>query len=302
MWKLARRDWNVVTHAELRALGYSSEAIRHRVQTGRLHRKARGVYAVGSPELTREGRWMVAIKQCGERAALSDLSAAFHYGTWKTEPRQIHVTVPAERTVRVKGIRPHRRVRYRVVVWRGVPTTPIDETIIDCATVLGRGDVEHLINQADIKRLTTPEKLRAVAAEAGRRPGARTVRLILDIATFQFTRSQLERVFIPIALRAGLPRPLTAQLVNGYEVDFYWPQLGLVVETDGLTYHRTPQQQARDLKRDQAHAAAGLQCCRFSHGQIRYEADDVERTLRSVAQLRQDLLGVDVEGRARVGA
>ena len=52
--------------------------------------------------------------------------------------------------------------------------------------------------------------------------------------------------------------PLTRVRVNGYEVDFYWPDLGLVVETDGLAYHRTPAQQAADRVRDQAHTAAGL--------------------------------------------
>jgi very-short-patch-repair endonuclease len=34
--------------------------------------------------------------------------------------------------------------------------------------------------------------------------------------------------------------PETQVRVNGFRVDFYWPDLGLVVETDGLTYHRTP--------------------------------------------------------------
>jgi very-short-patch-repair endonuclease len=81
-----------------------------------------------------------------------------------------------------------------------------------------------------------------------------------------------------------LPRPLTAQIVNGEEVDFFWPELGLVIETDGLTYHRTPQQQAKDLARDQKHVASGLTCCRFSHGQIRYEPKRVEAVLRALAE------------------
>ena len=31
--------------------------------------------------------------------------------------------------------------------------------------------------------------------------------------------------------------PLSRQQVNRFEVDFFWPDLGLVVETDGLRYH-----------------------------------------------------------------
>jgi very-short-patch-repair endonuclease len=69
--------------------------------------------------------------------------------------------------------------------------------------------------------------------------------------------------------------------VNGFRVDFFWPDLGLVVETDGLTYHRTAAQQARDRLRDQAHTAAGLTPLRFTHAQVRYEPGHVEHVLRT---------------------
>jgi very-short-patch-repair endonuclease len=75
--------------------------------------------------------------------------------------------------------------------------------------------------------------------------------------------------------------------VNGFRVDFYWPELGLVVETDGLTYHRTPAQQAEDRRRDQAHTAAGLTVLRFTHAQVRYEPGYVEQVLRAVARRLQ---------------
>ncbi len=78
-------------------------------------------------------------------------------------------------------------------------------------------------------------------------------------------------LFRPIAEGAGLPPPLTKQWVNGFEVDFYWPDLGLVVETDGLRYHRTPSTQSRDALRDQTHTAAGLTTLRFTHYQVKYE-------------------------------
>jgi hypothetical protein len=272
------------------------------VQKRRLHPKARGVYAVGRPELTREGRWMVAIKACGEQAVLSHRSAAVLYCIRKTEPSRIHVTVPLDANPRRSGVAVHRREAYVQRKRHGVPVTSVERTIIDCSATLARDDIEEMVNQATIRRLTDPERLRRAAVCAGHLRGAAKLRRILDIATFRFTRSALERAFIPIALRAGLPRPLTAQVVNGYEVDFYWPDLGLVVETDGLTYHRTPQQQAADLKRDQAHTAAGLKCCRFSHGQIHYEPPYVEAVLRRLAaQGREHAVPVGVEGLARAG-
>lgn len=86
-----------------------------------------------------------------------------------------------------------------------------------------------------------------------------------------------------IVREADLPIPLTGRHVNGFRVDFYWPDLRLVVETDGLRYHRTPTQQARDRLRDQAHLAAGLAPLRFTHRQVRYEPGYVRLTLLAVA-------------------
>ncbi len=76
---------------------------------------------------------------------------------------------------------------------------------------------------------------------------------------------------------------MTKEMVNGYEVDFFWPALKFVVETDGLRYHRTPSAQARDARRDQAHTAAGFTRLRFSHRQVKYEADYVLRILTQTA-------------------
>jgi very-short-patch-repair endonuclease len=72
-------------------------------------------------------------------------------------------------------------------------------------------------------------------------------------------------------------------LVN-FPVDFFWPDLGLVVETDGLRYHRTPAQQARDRVRDQALSAAGLTPLRFTRAQVRFDPGHVEATLATVAE------------------
>ena len=91
---------------------------------------------------------------------------------------------------------------------------------------------------------------------------------------------------------------MTRQRVNGFRVDFYWPSLGLVVETDGLRYHRTPAQQARDLVRDQAHIAAGMTPLRFTHAQVRFESASVRETLVSVAS-RLQARGAEIEARPR---
>jgi uncharacterized protein DUF559 len=107
---------------------------------------------------------------------------------------------------------------------------------------------------------------------------------LLDRRTFTLTESELERRFLPIVRGAGLPPPEAGRWVNGFKVDFFWPEFGLVVETDGLRYHRTPAQQAKDRIRDQAHTAAGLTPLRFTRAQVRFQPDQVLRTLAMVAR------------------
>jgi very-short-patch-repair endonuclease len=155
---------------------------------------------------------------------------------------------------------------------------------IDLATILSRPQLEAAINEADKLDRVDPYSLGASLEERSGQRGVAVLKAILDRRTFVLTRSELERRFLPIARQAGLPKPETQALVNGFEVDFFWPALGLVVETDGLRYHRTPSEQARDRLRDQAHTAVGLTPLRFTHGQVRYEPDHVRRILGAVAR------------------
>src|SRR5437764_13684152 len=157
-------------------------------------------------------------------------------------------------------------------------------TMVDIAARLDRGQLEAAINEADKLDLVDPAALRSALVRFTGQRGVAALREILDRRTFTLTDSELERRFLSLVRAAGLPRPQTGCHLNGFKVDFHWPELGLVVETDGLRYHRTPAQQARDRLRDQVHVAAGLTPLRFTHAQIKFEPRHVERTLAAVAR------------------
>ena len=229
---------------------------------------------------------MAAVLACGSRAVLSHRSAAALWEILSEERELVEVSVPARLKRRQPGIVAHRRI---ALAWdevrrhHGIPvTTPID-TLIDIAPGLRGAQLERAVNEADRLGLVDVEALRTVLAGVAPRPGVRTLRELLDFRTFTVTESELERRFLPLARKAGLPKPRTGCIVNGFKVDFFWPELGLVVETDGLRYHRTPSQQARDHLRNQAHAAAGLTPLRFTHAQVWFEPDYVVRVLSAVA-------------------
>ena len=156
--------------------------------------------------------------------------------------------------------------------------------MIDLAARHGRMTVERLVDEADRLDLITPPALRAALAEHRGEPGVARLRAWLDRRTFRLTRSRLERFFLPLARDLGLPVPETKVWVNGFEVDFLWSDLRLVVETDGLRHHHTPAQQARDRRRDQAHAVAGFTSLRFTHEQVHHEPEHVRAVLADVAR------------------
>jgi Protein of unknown function (DUF559)/Transcriptional regulator, AbiEi antitoxin N-terminal domain/AbiEi antitoxin C-terminal domain len=287
LWALVRAQYGVITRQQLTQLGFSKHAIDHRIRTGRLHPIWRGVFAVGRSELTRDGQLLAAALSCGPQAGLSHSSAAEAWGMCVRRSGPIEISVPAGTTRRRPGIIVHRRLAVVVAQMacvRGIPVTSPTWTLVDLAPRLDGAGLETAINEANKRGLVDPETLRADLEDFPRVRGVSILRDLLDRLTFRLTDSELERRFLPIAAEAGLSAPATGQFVNGFKVDFYWRELGLVVETDGLRYHRTASQQARDRRRDQAHAAAGMTPLRFTHAQVHFQPGHVRDTLSAVVK------------------
>lgn len=286
VWKLAELQHGVVSRAQLLERGFTRTAIQHRLAEGRLHRVYPGVYAVGRPELSQLGRWMAAVLACGNGAVLSHASAAALWGVHKAATKRIDISIPKARRVAHAGIRPHRRTLApdEPTTTQRIPVTAISTTLVDLATLVTRAQLEAAINEADKLDLITPDRLRNELGAMPARRGVRALRTLLDETSFALTDSELERRFLRIVRAAGLPKPKTQARVRGFRVDFHWPDLNLVVETDGLRYHRTPQQQTKDRVRDQRLTAAGLTVLRFTHAQIAKERAHVEATLVAVVE------------------
>lgn len=274
------RQYGAIARPQLVDLDFSDAAITNRL--GRtLFRVHQGVYAVGRPDLADRGRWMAAVLACGEGSALSHESAAALWGILDADD-ELHVSVPPGRHPHHPGITIHRPATMPPVVDRGgIPVVDPLHTLVDLARSRSTGQIERLVNEADKLGLLLFDDAVEQLARIHRRPGIRKLYRVLS--AHRVTDSDLERRFLRLASDSGLAPPSTQSIVCGFRVDFFWPELGLVVETDGLTYHRTPSQQARDRVRDQALAAAGLTCLRFTNAQVRREPQAVVRTLRAVA-------------------
>jgi len=235
---------------------------------------------------------MGAVLACGPHAVLSHLSAGAVWGILGSDGRgAVHVSIP-EPAVRVRPrihVHRSRAIEPASVTRRlGIPVTKPVLTLVNLADVLSRDALEAAVNEADARGVIDPERLRSGLEHYRGFAGAAALRATLDRHTFSRTDSWAERRFLRIARHAGLPKPLTRQVVNGFRVDFYWPDLRLVVETDGLTCHRTAGQQTKDTVRDQAHHAAGLRPLRFTRAQLRFEPEHVADTLVAVAARQRE--------------
>jgi very-short-patch-repair endonuclease len=231
---------------------------------------------------------MAAVLAGGEGAVLSHRSAASLWEIGREEDGRIDVSVRRRCELRRPGVRFHGRpsLRAKDILRRDdIPTTSPSQTLLDLAPELDHVQLERAVNDADKRGLIDPETLREQLDRFSGQPGVRPLRHLLDKLFFQLSDSDLEIYFRRLVREGKLPMPLSKQRVNSFEVDFFWPDFGLVVETDGLRYHRTPSAQLKDARRDRAHVMAGMTPLRFTHYEVRCEPTLVRNSLARTIEL-----------------
>ncbi len=286
--ELAAAQHGVVALAQLLARGIGVGAVYHRVRSGRLHRLHRGVFAVGHVGITREGRWMAAVLALGKGAVLSHVTAAALWRLRASAASTIHVTVP---TIGGRGPRPgiivHRCRALRpedATGVDGIPVASVARTLLDVAGMLAPGPLERAVEQSLILRLFDMHAVRALIDADPTRPGARALERIVSTIDDEptITRSDLEGLMRDLCDAAGIPRPQVNALVEGDEVDFFWREQRLIVETDGHATHGTRAAFERDRARDARLTMLGYRVVRFTHRQLLYERERVASTISAL--------------------
>jgi very-short-patch-repair endonuclease len=280
---VAERQHGVVSRRQLLDRGLGRLAIDRRIGQGRLRVVHQGVYAVGHPHLTTDGRWMAAALACGPDAVLSHRAAA---ALWLLR-RSSRIDVIAPTARRRPALTLHRNLvaEDEVTEVRGIPVTTVPRTLLDLAAVLPAHQVERAINEAEIQRLTDPLSLPALLARYPGRRGVRTLRAILGEGTRR-TRSELEARFLAFLRRAGLPLPeANAHLLVGgalIECDCVWRDRRLVVELDGHATHGTAAAFERDRARDRSLHVHGWRTVRVTWRQLSDEPEALAVDLRAL--------------------
>jgi hypothetical protein len=292
--RLAARQHGVVTLKQLVWHGLSASAVRDRVAGSRLHRVHQGVYALGRPDLPAEGRWMAAVLACGRGALLSHRSAAGLHDLLSTSQAAIDIAIPRRSVLSRPGIRLHRSPYLTPVdrfIVRNIPCTSVARTLLDLASVVPVGVLDRACNQAEVLRLLDMAAMAELLERSRGRRGVRSLRAVLgtELGT-GIPRSVLERRFLALCRRVGLPSPSVNEwiAIEGEEMqfDFVWHAQRVVVEVDGWDTHRTKRAFREDRRRDRLLRLAGWEPARFTWDDVSGDPARVELELRTLASAR----------------
>ena len=286
--RLADRQWGRVSVAQLSALGVESWVVARWVDGGYLHQVHPRVYAVGHRAPSVEADLTAAVLYAGPGAMLSHATALWWRGLIDMHPWPIEVSTP-RRCRSLDGVNVHGRRTCERVWHKRLPMTTIEQALLDFAAAAPLERVRYALANADYAQALNVAALQVIAGSG--RPGSTNLRTALKRHEPKLaqTRSPLERLFLPLCEKYGVPLPDDVNVrVAGVLVDAVWWQQRLVVELDGKDNHSSWAQIQRDRSNELTLRAARFDVLRYGTLQLEEQpaqvATDVLTRLSSTAQ------------------
>ena len=272
----------VCTRVDLQALGLSRGAVDRRIQSGLLRPVGRGVFVVD--ELMQAHTPLFRALALIPAAVISHLTAAWLRG-YPIDPAnrlgEVHVTSPHGTSKRIEGIvvHPLRRPLYDedVVLVGGLPVTAPARTVFDLGAMVGQARLRHVAQTLLCDGTITSGELLA-CFDANARRGVNGVSTLRPVLASMFADADVEQS----ALERALAELLLANEIDGFEpqfrppwfdgirgtADFGHPELRIVLEADGRSWHRRDHEMAMDRKRDRLAAAHGWATLRVTWAEV----------------------------------
>jgi very-short-patch-repair endonuclease len=281
--RVADLQWGRVSSRQLQDLGASRARITRWRENGYLRQVLPHVYAIGHVARSVEADLIAAVLYAGPDAMLSHATALWWHGLLENRPPATQVSTP-RKCASLNGVQVYARRRLQLTHHRRLPTTTVSQALLDFSATAPLERVVRALAEADYRRVLNNQEVVAMCGPG--RPGSATLKQALNRHTPELarTKSALERAFHALCRRGEIPAYEVNSWVCGFKVDAFWPELGVVVELDGVQGHATPAQLRRDHRRDLILRAAGYVVVRYSYDQVMYEADAVLADLLAVLE------------------
>ena len=275
--RIAGAAHGTVARWELLREGVTRREIAVRLRKGSLIVEFRGVYRVGHRAPSTEARYMAAVKACGPGAVLCGQAAAYLYGLLRGPAPVPEVAISGQR--RVEGIAVRRRKHVDRSVFNGIPITTVPQTVVDLAATLSFTAFARACHEAGVKYRTGPGHVEKVLARWPSPPGAGKIREVFW-GDARVTMSVLERRFLRLLRRHGLPLPATNKRAGSFYVDCRWPARRLTVELDSYQFHNSRHSWEQDRRREREARLRGDEFRRYTYGDVVEDPAVMLRELR----------------------
>ena len=288
--RLGRR---VLTVQELLDEGATYAEIRRRVDDEIWQRVHDGVIAIGPGNLSWDEEVLAATQAGGETAQAARRAAARLYDL-ADYGALVEICVTHGTEIHAEGVIVYRTRRLTpATIIRGIPTTGIEETLLDLAAMMNPREVHRLFTRAWRQKHTTPDKVLTHIEHHGGR-GVKGTRVLREVAQMykgvkRPPGSDYEALLVfllrPALAAAGIEDPVlqfSVKIHGGQAeatVDAGWPDRGKLVEMVGLDAHGDAYRQDYDVERAAALRAAGYELEEVTPRQIRERPDSTIRRL-----------------------
>jgi very-short-patch-repair endonuclease len=297
--RIARHQFGAFTLAQAKAVGHTDATVRQRLRSGAWIRKARGVYVLAAFPVTFEQRLMAATLHKPESAVCGPPAAVLHGfpGFRRCKPEIVvpthgsHVS-PLATVHRSDDTETTMMGRLRVVtatqalfdVAGRVPPSMLRRAAED-AIVRGIIDPDHLARRFDELEPQVNHGIGAMRAVVALLTGRGTVPPMSELEASMF--DLLDELGVTYERQVGFPWRLPTPMT----VDCILPELALIGEADGRTWHARMAAFHDDRRRDLAARAHGYETLRLSHPMLVTERAETRAQLLDYLERRATLLG-----------
>jgi very-short-patch-repair endonuclease len=290
---VATGQLGLLSRRQANGVGVTNAQLRSRVSSGSLLQVGADTFRLPGAPTTELAQLRALMLDIGGKVWASGPSAAALHGFdgYRLKP-PFDVTILRGRDVKRVGHRVHTTARLDLIdraVVDEVPVLSAARTLIDLARTETRerltvafdsGLRDGRFNESLVHR-------RIIALRSKGRFGVpRLLEAIEGAEAIRGGHSWLEREYLRLVVAAGLPIPLTQQVLTRagdhlVRVDFRFANTPVVVEVLGYQYHRSRAQLQRDADRMNAMLAEGLQPYQFSYEHVVEAPESVVATTRS---------------------